>query len=172
VLVGQGREAEGLVQIRQGIDAYRKTGSKVRAYFLALLAEAYGEVGQAEAGLGVLAEALAHVARTGEHQYEAELYRLKGKLLLSLTADDQTEGESCFHQAFAIARRHQAKSLELRAATSLARLWQSQGKRRAAYDLLAPVYEWFTEGFDTPDLKDAKALLQEIAGYLQAGRSD
>jgi DNA-binding winged helix-turn-helix (wHTH) protein/predicted ATPase len=164
VLVGQGREAEGIVQIRQGIDAYRETGSKVRAYFLALLAEAYGEAGQAEAGLDVLAEALAHVAKTGEGQYEAELHRLRGELLLSLSVDYQTEAESCFQRALDITRCQRAKSLELRAATSLARLWQAQGKRQAAYNVLVPVYKWFTEGFDTRDLKDAKALLQKTAG--------
>jgi predicted ATPase len=159
VLVDQGREAEGLVQMRQGIDTYRKTGSKVRAYFLALLAEAYGEAGEAEAGLGVLAEALAHVAKTGERQYEAELHRLQGELLLSRSVNHQTEAEAHFQHALDVACRQQAKSWELRAATSLARLWRSQGKRQAARDLLAPVYAWFTEGFDTPDLKDAKALL-------------
>ena len=161
-LAAQGQEAEGIIQMRQGLDAYRDTGSKVRAYFLALLAEAYGEAGQAEAGLGVLAEALAHVAKTGERQHEAELYRLKGELLLSLSVDHQTEAETCFYQALDIACRQQAKALELRSATSLARLWQSQDKRQDADNLLAPVYAWFTEGFDTADLQDAKALLEEL----------
>jgi predicted ATPase len=91
------------------------------------------------------------------------LYRLKGELLLHLPLDNATEAESCFHQALAIAQIQQTKSWELRAATSLARLWQQQGKRQEAYDLLAPVYNWFTEGFDTADLQDAKALLDALS---------
>ena len=98
------------------------------------------------------------------HGYGAEAYRLKGELLLKHnTPANHTEAEACFHQALDISRSQQAKSWELRAATSLARLWQSQDRRQDAYDLLAPVYEWFTEGFDTADLKEAKALLQELA---------
>jgi predicted ATPase len=110
----------------------------------------------------VLAEALTLVDTTGERWYEPELYRLKGALLLQQSLDNSTEAEACFHQAIMIAQNQQAKSLELRASTSLARLWQSQGKRQEAYDLLEPVYHWFTEGFDTADLKDAKALLHEL----------
>jgi len=109
----------------------------------------------------VLDEALALVHRTGERCYEAELYRLKGELLLA-RLQDQREAETCFHHALAVARHQQAKSLELRAAMSLSRLWQQQGKRTAAYELLAPVYGWFTEGFDTADLQEAKALLDEL----------
>ena len=105
------------------------------------------------------------VEKTGERYYEAELHRFKGEFLLApdATRDQEGEAEACLHQALDIARHQQAKSLELRAATSLARLWQSQDKRQDAYDLLAPVYEWFTEGFDTADLQEAKALLQELA---------
>ena len=99
---------------------------------------------------------------TGERGYESELYRLKGELLLQQSSDNQAEAEACFHHALDIARSQQAKSFELRTATSLARLWQQQGKRQEAHDLLAPVYNWFTEGFDTADLKDAKALLEEL----------
>jgi predicted ATPase len=99
------------------------------------------------------------VDTTGERWYEPELYRLKGELLLQQTSDSQAEVETCFQHALSIARSQQAKSLELRAATSLARLWQRQGKRQEAHDILAPVYHWFTEGFDTADLQDAKALL-------------
>ena len=109
-----------------------------------------------------LAEALTQADKTGERWCEAELYRLKGELLLQQASDNSTEVESCFHQAIAIAQNQQAKSWELRAATSLARLWQQQGKREEAYDLLAPVYHWFSEGFDTADLQDAKALLDEL----------
>ena len=100
---------------------------------------------------------------TGARWYEPELYRLKGELLLAQSPDNHTEAEPCFHHALEIARSQQAKSLELRAATSLARLWQRQGKRQEAYDLLAPVYGWFTEGFDTADLQEAQALLEELA---------
>ena len=112
-----------------------------------------------EAGLTALAEALTVLDKTGERWYESEIYRLKGELLLQQHAANQAEAENCFQQALEIARNQQAKSFELRAATSLARLWQQQGKRQEAHDLLAPVYHWFTEGFDTADLQDAKALL-------------
>jgi predicted ATPase len=110
----------------------------------------------------VLTEALTHVDTTGERLYESELYRLKGELLLAQSPDNHTEAATCFQQAMTIAQNQQAKSLELRAATSLARLWQQQGKHQEAHDLLAPVYGWFTEGFDTADLKDAKALLETL----------
>ena len=128
-----------------------------------LLAEAHGSQGEPEAGLTVLTEALTLVDKTGERCVEAELYRLKGELLLQQFSDNQTEAEVCFHHAISIAQSQQAKSWELRAATSLARLWHQQGKRQEAHDLLAPVYNWFTEGFDTADLQDAKALLDELA---------
>jgi predicted ATPase len=164
VLAHQGQATEGITQITQGLRDYRATGAEaIRPYFLALLAEAYGTRGQPETGLTMLTEALVLVDTTGERWYEPELYRLKGALLLQQSSDNQAEAESCFAQAIAIAQSQQAKSLELRAATSLARLWQSQGKRREAHDLLAPVYNWFTEGFDTADLKDAKVLLDELA---------
>jgi predicted ATPase len=110
----------------------------------------------------VLTEALTHADKIGERWYESELYRLKGELLLQQNSDNHTEAASCFQQALAIARRQQAKSWELRAATSLSRLWQQQDKRDAARQLLAPIYGWFTEGFDTADLQEAKALLDEL----------
>ena len=163
-LVAQGQGEEGMAQIRQGLATYRATGAEVeRPYWLALLAEAYGKSGQGEEGLRLLAEALAEVDKNGWRFCEAELYRLKGELLLVLPAENDAEAEACFQQSLAIARRQQAKSWELRAATSLARLWQQQGKRQEAYDLLAPVYGWFTEGFDTADLKDAKTLLETLS---------
>ncbi|HEV8717506.1 MAG TPA: hypothetical protein VGX03_32380, partial [Candidatus Binatia bacterium] len=142
--------------------------------------EAYGKAGQREEGLTTLTEALAKVDKTGERFYEAELYRLKGELSLQskqvktgqnksedtdprpLAPDPQSEVEACFLKAIDIARRQQAKSLELRATTSLARLWQQQGKREEARQMLAEIYGWFTEGFDTADLKDAKTLLEEL----------
>jgi predicted ATPase len=100
------------------------------------------------------------VHNSGERCYEAELYRLQGELLLARPAEPHAEAEACFCEALAVARRQQAKALELRAATSLSRLWQQQGKRDDAYELLAPIYGWFTEGFDTADLQDAKALME------------
>jgi class 3 adenylate cyclase/tetratricopeptide (TPR) repeat protein len=154
-------------QIRQGLATWRATGAELdRPYFLALLAEMQGKMGQAEEGLRVVGEALAIVERTEERFYEAELHRLKGELTLQsnvLNPESRVkEAEACFQQALSVARQQSAKSWELRAATSLARLWQQQDKQQEARDLLAPVYNWFTEGFDTADLKDAKALLEEL----------
>ncbi len=161
VLAHQGQD--GIEQLHQGLLTLRATGAEVlQPYFLALLAEAYGTIGQPEAGLAVLTEALTLADTTGERWYEPEMYRLKGALLLQQSSNHQAEAETCFHQAIAIAQNQQAKSWKLRAATSLARLWQQQGKHQEAHDLLAPVYEWFTEGFDTADLKDAKALLDAL----------
>jgi predicted ATPase/class 3 adenylate cyclase len=162
-LAMQGQGEAGIAEIRQGIAACLATESKwIQAYFLGLLAEAYGEDGHPEEALHILAEALVEMDTTEVRFYAAELYRLKGALLLRQAVPHVAQAASCFHEALSIARQQQAKSWELRAATSLARLWQSQGKRQEAYDLLAPVYEWFTEGFDTADLKDAKALLEAL----------
>jgi len=162
--VHYGQAQEGIAQITQGLMTYRATGAELgRPYLLALLAEAHGTIGEPEAGLDVLKEALALADTTDERWCEAELYRLKGELLLQQNSANQTEAEACFHQAIAIAQNQQAKSFELRTATSLARLWQQQGKRQEAHDLLAPVYNWFTEGFDTADLKDAKMLLDTLS---------
>jgi predicted ATPase len=161
--VAQGQDTEGLAQMRHGLAALRATGASLRLpYYLALLAEACGQTGQATEGLTLLAEALAQAHKAAESWTEAELHRLKGELLLSLSADNQAEAEGCLHQALAIARLQQAKALELRAATSLSRLWQQQGKRVDAQQLLAEIYGWFTEGFDTPDLQEAKALLEAL----------
>jgi predicted ATPase len=120
-------------------------------------------VGQREAGLTLLTEALAVTNDKGERRWEAELYRLKGELLLARATGQETEAETCFRQALDIACHQQAKSLELRAAMSLSRLWQRQGKRAAAHQVLAEVYGWFTEGFDTADLQEARALLDSLA---------
>ena len=132
--------------------------------FLAQAAAVYGIGGQTGEGLRLLAEALAVVDKTGERHSEAELYRLQGELLLAQSSDNTAEADACLHQALAIARRQQARSLELRAATSLSRLWQQQGKQVEARQLLAPLYGWFTEGFDTADLQEAKALLEALEG--------
>ena len=110
----------------------------------------------------MLSEAVAAAHNFGEHWYEAERHRLKGDLLLALSADHQAEAEACLHQALAIARRQQAKSWELRAAMSLSRLWQQQGKRTEAHQLLGEIHAWFTEGFDTADLQEAAALLEAL----------
>jgi predicted ATPase len=159
-----GRPDEGLAQIRQAFAVYPNIGPGLyRSYFLGLLAEAYGQVGQPEAGLGVLAEAVTLVTTTGVRWWEAELHRLKGALLLQLPNPDVVQVEACFQQALDMARSQQAKSLELRAALSLSRLWQQRGERDEARWLLAEVYGWFTEGFDTPDLQEAKALLGELS---------
>jgi TOMM system kinase/cyclase fusion protein len=164
-LAMQGQGAEGLTQLRQGLDAYRATGAEVqRPHFLSMLAEVHRSLGQPEAGLAALSEALALVETTGERYYEAELHRLTGELLLQHAAPAVSPVETCFQQALDLARHQQAKSWELRAAMSLSRLWQQHGKREEAYELLAPIYGWFTEGFDTPDLQEAKALLEELAG--------
>jgi predicted ATPase len=120
-------------------------------------------MGQPAAGLTVLAEALMLADKTGEHLYEPELHRLKGALLLQQAPDNHTEAHACFQHALDGARAQQARSLELRAATSLARLWQQQGKRNDARLLLSAVYTWFTEGFDTADVQEAKVLLEELS---------
>jgi predicted ATPase/class 3 adenylate cyclase len=162
-LAVQGQGDEGIAQLHQGLAAFRAAGAEIsRSRDLGLLAEAYGEVGQTEEGLTVLAEALAVVDKTGERYWEAELHRLKGELLRR-RASPTEEVEACFQQALTVAQHQHAKSLELRAAVSLARLWQQQGKRAEAHALLAPIYAWFTEGFDTADLQEAKALLDAPA---------
>ncbi|MBL7183248.1 MAG: AAA family ATPase [Anaerolineae bacterium] len=162
VLAEQGQAKEGIAQMRQGLAAHRALGAEdTRSMMLAQLAEAYRRAGQVEEGLSVLAEALAFVEKTGERFYGAEIHRLKGELLLM--QGDETEAEASFHKAIEVARQQSAKSWELRAAMSLCRLWQQQGKREEARQLLAEIYDWFTEGFDTPDLKEAKALLEELS---------
>jgi predicted ATPase len=163
-LVLRGQTEDGIRHICQGLAAVRATGTAVQPYRLAMLAAAYGQGGQGEAGLQVLTEALAIVKTTAERRWAAELSRLKGELLLGKSPDNQAAANSCFQQALAIARRQQAKSWELRAAVSLARLWQQQGKQAEAHELLAPLYGWFTEGFDTADLQEAKVLLDELGG--------
>jgi predicted ATPase len=146
-------QEEGLEQLQQGLTAYQGTGAGLLTpYFLVLLAEAYGNGGKTEEGLIALTEAFLIVDKYGSYFLEAELYRLKGELLLQQSLDNHTEAETCFHKALDVARSQQAKSFELRTASSLARLWHQQGKRQEAHDLLAQVYNWFTEGFDTADL--------------------
>ena len=158
--VQQGEGEEAIADIRRGIAAYRATGAELESsYWFALLAEATGDA--VEEGLAALTEALDLVATTGVRLYHAELFRLKGELLLKRAEPNQAEAS--FHEAIRVASIQHAKLLELRASTSLARFWRDQGKPQQARELLAPVYGWFTEGFDTLDLKEAKALLDDLA---------
>jgi predicted ATPase len=165
-LVKLGRSGEGIAQIRHSFTAHGEAGSEVaRQHFRSLLAEALMKEGQFEEALALVEENLAAALRNGGYFFLAELYRLKGELLLnrgSRIADSGLkEVEECFHQSVQIARRQSAKSLELRAALSLSRLWQSQNKTNEARQTLLEIYNWFTEGFDTEDLMEAKALLEE-----------
>jgi DNA-binding SARP family transcriptional activator/predicted ATPase len=158
----QQRFEEGITLMHRGVGTWYAMGVRIQyTQLLAMLTEAYGKAGQAEDGLKVLSEALDAVEKTNERYYEAELHRLNGELLLM--QDDEIEAEVCFHKAIEVARRQQAKLWELRTTRSLSRLWQRQGKREEARQLLAEIYDWFTEGFDTPDLKEAKALLEELS---------
>jgi len=197
-LAGRGQVEDGIAQIRQGLATYQATGAELaRPYWLTLLAEAYGKVGQPEAGLQQTTEVLALMARTEERQQEAELHRLKGELTLhqfnvqgstckvenphSAFRNPQSEAEACFQQALEVARRQDAKSLELRAVMSLVRLRQQQAaedgphtthhethaKLAEAHQMLSEVYAWFTEGFDTQDLIDAKVLLDSLGASVQ-----
>jgi predicted ATPase len=163
-IVMQGQGEEGVVQLDAGLAAYRATGSEVDLpHWLGLMAEACCITGRIEQGLHVVAEALEISERTGIVYYEAELHRLEGELRLHSEPADAPMVEMCFRRAMDIARKQQAKSWELRAATSYARLMREQGRVREARDLLAPIYGWFTEGFDTLDLVEAKTLLAELA---------
>jgi predicted ATPase len=160
----QGNYEEGIAQMQQGLSSCQSLGL---VFYLAdgfyRLAEIYGNAGQPEEGLRAIAEALTTMETGGDQHRKAEVYRLQGELLVQGGQGQKwDEAEKSFGQALDIARRQQAKSFELRAATSLARLWQRQNKRQDAHALLAPVYGWFTEGFDTADLKDARALLDEL----------
>jgi len=191
-LASQDHAPEGIVQLQQGLAAVHRTGAAIgRPRYLALLAEAYGKVGQEAEGLSLLTDALETIHTTAERFWAAEVYRLKGVLTLQsktsprqvvskakaspdksvninaqpLTPSTQAEAdaEAYFHKAIEIARRQSAKSFELRAVLSLSRLWQRQGKKKKARQMLAEIYSWFTEGFDTKDLQEAKVLLDESA---------
>jgi predicted ATPase len=159
-----GETERGIAQIMRGLTAFRATAAQLWVpYFLGLLAEARGKANEPAEGLRLLAEALDRVERTGERWFEAELHRRRGELLLSLAEGERGKAEACFHRSIAVSREQNAKMWELRAAMSLAQLWRDQGRRADARDLLTPLYGWFTEGFDTADLKDAKALLDALA---------
>jgi predicted ATPase len=179
VLVEQGLRKEGIAQMRQGLAAFWETGANLwRSCHLGLLAEAYGKVGQIAEGLATVVEAIDWAHSTGGLYYEAELYRIKGALTLESqvashksqvpntqhpTPSTQAEAEACFLKAIEISCKQQAKSLELRATVSLARFWQQQGKQQEAHSMLSEIYNWFTEGFDTKDLQEAKTLIEELS---------
>ncbi|MCX5042060.1 AAA family ATPase [Aldersonia sp. NBC_00410] len=163
-LAEEGEVTRGISDICEALERRRALGiAAVYPWFHALLAEAYGKAGQVEAGLASLEEALGWVHRNDEHLYEGEVYRIRGELLLEQDGPDTAAAEQCFERALQVAREQQAKSWELRAATSLSRLWQEQGRRDEARELLVPVYDWFTEGFDTADLQDARALVDSLS---------
>jgi DNA-binding SARP family transcriptional activator/predicted ATPase len=160
-LAEQGAIEAGIAQIREGMAAFHAMGAEyMRPYLLTLLAEQYAKVGDVEQGLTLLAEALAMVDKSGERWYEAEIYRTRGELLLMHGED--ADAEAAFVRARAVARSQEAKSPELRAVMSVARLWQRQARHAEARQMLAEIYSWFTEGFDTPDLQDARALLEHL----------
>jgi predicted ATPase len=162
-LAMRGQGEEGIAQVREGIAAWRAAGAAVTApYLCTLLAEVCDHLGHTEDALQALAEAHTLVEQQEERWWEAEIHRLRGVLLLLQTGTPQAEAEAWLQRALDVARRQEAKSLELRAAMSLSRLWQQQGKHAEAHALLAPVYSWFTEGFDTADLREAKALLDAL----------
>jgi predicted ATPase len=163
-LVKKGYAEKGLARLRAALDADPAIGTReMKQYWLGLLADACLETGRIEEGLSAVREAIAETKEIAAHHYEVELNRLEGELLLVAKEPDETRVEASFRNAVAIARARQAKSWELRAATSLARLLAHQGRREEARALLAPIYGWFTEGFDTADLKHAATLLTELA---------
>ena len=158
----QGQNAQGMAQMRQGLQLHADKQAVSLPLWMSLLIDTSRRIGQVEEGLALVGEALGLVEQTEERYFEAELHRLQGELLLQQSPHEPSDGEASLTKALAVARQQEAKSLELRAAMSLALLWQQQDKTDEAYELLAPVYEWFTEGFDTADLKDAKALLESF----------
>jgi predicted ATPase len=164
-LAARGGEADrAIALIKRGLSAYRAMSAELWVpYFLGMLAEAHSNAARPSEGLCLLDQARAKMEQTSECWWEAELCRVQGEMLLRLPDPDRAGANACFERAIKVAREQAARQWELRAATSLARLWRDQGKHAEAHDLLAPVYGWFTEGFDTADLKDAKALLEELA---------
>ena len=159
-----GKPSDAVQMITSGVAALRSTGSTFSTpFYLSYLARAQAELGQFDDAWRSIGEALTVIETTKETFHEAEVYRVAGEIALKSPEPDTAKAETCFHRALAVARQQQARSWELRAAMSLARLWRDQGKVQQARQLLAPVYGWFTEGFDTRDLREAKALLEELA---------
>jgi predicted ATPase len=164
VLTETGKPSEGIEMLTAGIAEYRSTGATTYlTFFLSSLTRAYAEIGQFDDAWRCIREAMTAIETTNERWSEAEINRVAGEIALMSPEPDAAKAQTCFERVLAVARKEQAKSWELRAAMSMARLWRDQGKRDEARDLLAPVYGWFTEGFDTLDLKEAKALLEELA---------
>ena len=159
-----GNPSEGIGEIRHGIEMLDSVGARVRTVPLAMLAECHLIAREIGEGLQVLAAALAHVEETGEAVFASELNRLRGELLLMRQPSETADAEAAFRTAIEVSRGQAAKWWELRATTSLARLLAKQGRRTEARAMLADIYGWFTEGFDTTDLKDAKALLDQLGG--------
>ena len=158
------RSNAALDEFRESVVAIPRIGVHTNAqYYMSLLARAYQRAGRIDDGLAVLDDAQLSIEARGERWWAAEIQRLRGELLLSRSADNADQAEACFERALEISRNQEARSVELRAVTSLARLWQSRDKTAEARDLLAPVYAWFTEGFDTVDLKEAKALIDGLS---------
>jgi predicted ATPase len=163
VLAFNGKAADAVRVITSGLTAYRSTGSTVfRTFFLSSLARAHSDLDHFDDACRCIDEAMTAIETAKEKLWEADVYRVAGEIALKSSQPDMVNAEAYFERALVVARQQQAKSWELRAAMSLARLWRDQGKPQQARELLAPVYGWFTEGFDTCDLKDAKALLEEL----------
>jgi predicted ATPase len=159
----QGQPNQVIEAMRRMLDAIRAAGVELLVpWHLQMLAEAYKQAGEWQEGLATVAEAMSVMSKTGQAVWWSYTHRLKGDLLLALSEDNQTEAESCFREAIDFARRHSARSRELQATMSLARLWQKQGKKEEARQLLAEIHGWFTEGFGTRDLRQAKALRDEL----------
>jgi predicted ATPase len=164
LLTRKGHGDKGLELMRRGLNSGQAKGTgPSHAYFLYLLADAHLQLGEACLGLDRLAEALDEIDRVGTRAFEPEMHRVHGELLRLCPDGDEAGAEACFQKAIEMAQAQHARTLELRAVTSLSRLWQQQDQRAEAYALLAPVYSWFTEGFDTADLQEAKALLEELS---------
>jgi predicted ATPase len=158
--MAENRADAAVAAIREGMEI-GQTSSLMRPYYLGLLAEALGAAGDQEGALKAISDALSMVETSGERWWEAEICRLSGELLRSCR--EEKDSERWFRRSLDVSQHQGAKSLELRASTSLARLRRDQGMRNEARELLAPIYGWFTEGFDTPDLEEAKALLEELS---------
>jgi len=164
LLSEQQQGEKGLEHIRKGLTDWRAAGAEISLpHHLGLLAETYLKEKRVEDGLNSIAEALTVVDKNGERYYEAELYRLKGELLIEFYGKDKSDPEKSFLKSIDIARKQKAKSLELRAVTSYSRLLQTQGKKEEARQMLAEIYSWFTEGFETKDLREAKNFLEELS---------
>jgi predicted ATPase len=161
----EGQATEAVDAISSSLTTIRLTGTKMYVpWFLTCLSKAHADLGQFDVAWRSISEAVTQIETTEERWCEAEVHRVAGEIALMSPERDAANAETCFQRALAVACRQQAKSWELRTAMSLARLWRDQGKRQQARELLAPVYDWFTEGFDTRDLKEAKALLEELSG--------